>query len=426
MRWGRMMLVGMLIAVVQPAGAQEIFLDGFSGVGSRAMGMGGAFVSVGDDFSGLFWNPAGLARAQRGTVYWEATHGRFENQSQFFGSPSQYELSSTRIGAIGVVIPYPVYQGSLVFAGGFGRNRDFDSGLEIAGYDTAVDFEKVGFSEDTGSLGAWTVGGAVDVAPNLSVGVSLYRWRGSNQFAQTLTLDDVQNAHADTVRLYQRFGAKDNYSAWGMQGGVLYWHPSGFRLGLTVAASTPLKVASDLEDEFEDVFEDGADVYPTQQYADDYKLQHPLTFALGLGYHKGPWTAALDVHYGDLQSVTYEQLPRIILPNVDDFRRQYRDALRLHLGGEYVYRSVALRAGYYRDPVRYIGGGALPNIRIESERDAWTLGVGSKLENAVGLDVAAVFGGYRVLEGNRVDRVKTVRVFASATFWFDVNESDLQ
>ncbi|MBT5832140.1 MAG: hypothetical protein HOH77_18280 [Candidatus Latescibacteria bacterium] len=402
--------------------AQELALDGFAGVGSRAMGMGGAFVSIGDDFSGVFWNPAGLARVERGTVYWEATHGRFENQSQFFGSSSRYESSSTRMGAIGVVVPYPVYQGSLVFAGGFGRNRDFDNGLEISAYDTAVEFGKEGFSEDRGALGAWTLSGAVDIAPNLSLGVSVYRWRGSNQFAQELTLEDVQNAHADTVRLYQRFASKDRYSAWGLQGGLLYWHPTGFRLGLTVAATTPLRIASDLEDEFEDVFDNGSDVYPTERYTDGYRIQHPLTFALGLGYVRGPWTVAGDVHYGDLQSVTYDELPQAIVPNVDDFRRQYRDALRLHLGGEYAFRSVALRAGYYRDPVRYIGGGSVPDVRIESERGAWTVGLGSKLENAVGLDVAAVFGGYRVREGNREDRVQTVRVFASATFWFGVVE----
>ncbi len=32
------------------------------GVGARAMGMGGAFVSVADDASAVFWNPAGLVK----------------------------------------------------------------------------------------------------------------------------------------------------------------------------------------------------------------------------------------------------------------------------------------------------------------------------------------------------------------------------
>jgi hypothetical protein len=322
------------------------------------------------------------------------------------------------------VIPVSVYRGSLVFAGGFGRQKDFDNGLEISGYDSAVGFEKQGFSEDLGALGAWVLSSAVDLAPNVSAGVSVFRWRGSNQFNQELTLGDVKDVHPDTVQLFQRFAADDRYVAWGIEGGLLYWHPSGFRMGLTVRASTPIQVSSDLEDEFEDVFDIGRDIYPTERYADFYEVTYPMTFALGLGFTRGPWTLAGDVLYGDWSALTYERLPQQGVPAVGDFRRQYRDALRLHLGAEAIYRQVAFRTGYYRDPIRYIGGGSVPDIRVESDRDAWTLGLGTRLENTVGLDVAAVFGGYRASEGNRRDRVRTVRIFASATFWFDVTEGE--
>ena len=35
--------------------------QGFGAIGTRAEGMGGAFVAVADDASAVFWNPAGLA-----------------------------------------------------------------------------------------------------------------------------------------------------------------------------------------------------------------------------------------------------------------------------------------------------------------------------------------------------------------------------
>src|SRR3989304_4469026 len=38
------------------AGAQT-----FGGIGTRAEGMGGAFVAVADDASAVYWNPAGIA-----------------------------------------------------------------------------------------------------------------------------------------------------------------------------------------------------------------------------------------------------------------------------------------------------------------------------------------------------------------------------
>lgn len=52
------------------------------GVGARAMGMSGAFVSVADDVSATYWNPAGLPRL---------------NQSQFFVSADPLEEISAVI-----------------------------------------------------------------------------------------------------------------------------------------------------------------------------------------------------------------------------------------------------------------------------------------------------------------------------------------
>lgn len=46
------------------AGGYEVF-----GLGAKAMGMGGAFVGLADDWTATFWNPAGLAQMQGKTEY---------------------------------------------------------------------------------------------------------------------------------------------------------------------------------------------------------------------------------------------------------------------------------------------------------------------------------------------------------------------
>lgn len=66
---GRFLLVvSALAATPAAAGAQQVF----EVVGSRALGMGGAFVAVADDPSAVFWNPAGLASGQPAgaTIEW--------------------------------------------------------------------------------------------------------------------------------------------------------------------------------------------------------------------------------------------------------------------------------------------------------------------------------------------------------------------
>ena len=403
--------------------AQEVALDGFSGIGARAMGMGGAYVTVSDDFSGLFWNPAGLARVQRGSISWGMSHDRYRNESHFFSQSSAFELNSTRFASVGIVYPAQVYRGSLVFAGGFGRNRHFDGGLRIDGYDEIANFEKSGFSEDRGTFGAWTMGVAVDLAPRLSAGVTLFKWRGTNRFMQELTLEDVRQVHVDTVRIFQRFESDDQFSALGVQGGIQYWHPSNFRLGITVSAATPIRVSAELADEFEDTFDDRTDTYPRDAYADRYEIRQPLSLGFGLGWSSAGLTLSGDVHYGNLQEAGYRVVAKNITPYVDDFRQQYRAATRFHLGGEYVLRrsGVAVRGGYFRDPVRYVGGGPVPEIRIETDRDAFSLGFGAELERTLAVDLAAVFGGYKLTEGNREDRVRTVRLLASMRVNFNAD-----
>lgn len=63
----RLVLGSALLLAATSASAQP-----FETIGSRALGMGGAFVAVADDASAAFWNPAGLASGQPAgaTIEW--------------------------------------------------------------------------------------------------------------------------------------------------------------------------------------------------------------------------------------------------------------------------------------------------------------------------------------------------------------------
>ncbi len=62
----------LILGLTFPAQSQEVTKIGTTAakvlsipVGSRALGMGGAFVSVADDATALYWNPSGIARLDR-------------------------------------------------------------------------------------------------------------------------------------------------------------------------------------------------------------------------------------------------------------------------------------------------------------------------------------------------------------------------
>ena len=49
--------------------AQAFAKGGVTGLGARAMGMGGAFVAQADDSSAVYWNPAGLTQLYRPEIH---------------------------------------------------------------------------------------------------------------------------------------------------------------------------------------------------------------------------------------------------------------------------------------------------------------------------------------------------------------------
>ncbi len=91
-RWKPVLALGMLLAACAPAGAQDLQIGGQRrgtasleflkiGVGARAEGMGEAFVSVANDPSAIYWNPAGIASLQRSSL--EASNATFPGDVRF-------------------------------------------------------------------------------------------------------------------------------------------------------------------------------------------------------------------------------------------------------------------------------------------------------------------------------------------------------
>ena len=412
------LVIALLFAL--PASAQEILLDSYQTVGARATGMGGAHLGISDDASALYYNPAGLARVQRPELSSSFVHSRLQNRSEFYGTSASDDIASSRLGGAAAAYPIPVYQGSFVLAVGYAKRANFDQGLRIEGYDAEARFEKNGFSRDRGAVGEFSLGGALDLAVGLSLGVTGFVWEGENTFDQSLTLVDTQDAHGDTVRLFQRFESVDSYRSVGIKGGLLYVHPSGGRIGVTARPPVRVEVTSALADEYVDEYEDALDVYPVEQFTDHYAYDLPWEFGVGAAWSGRGITVAGDVVYSDLRKTAYDVPPTNVAANVDDFGSQYRSGPRVHFGIEYALSSQPLRfrAGYFRDPVRYVGGADVPEIEVQEERQGVTLGASVELQRVLTVDVAGVMNQHRFREGRREDNIRSLRVFATVSYRF--------
>ena len=431
----KILAIALLCVWVRGAVAQEErAIDNFAGVGVRAMGMGGAFVGVADDFTAMYWNPAGLAQMQRREVQVSFLRNSRANDSVFNGTPGRSELTNTRFGSLGFVYPYPVYRGSLVLAAGFSRIKDFDWNLnqksEAEGLNDGRRYQEVSddFFQHEGELGLWGVSAAVDVSPAISLGATLGLVSGedqtTNEFNSTYTYPEDKSVEQENkawpIFVQSRETTTDEYgrSLYAILGTMIRMphDKPRYRLGATFATGSAHKVRyvfrgllGDTEYNLVEYDDETEERFDSEDIRDTYELALPFEFSVGVSAETLPGlTLAGSLHLAEWSQSEYKD------KGADDdssrantsFETQYRDVLRYHLGVEYRVPIVALdiRAGYYTDPIPFVGPRYLkpitgdPPIRIEQDRRFITLGTGLLLDEVVQVDLAYVRGAFKQVE----------------------------
>ncbi|MGI8671021.1 MAG: conjugal transfer protein TraF [Luteitalea sp.] len=99
MRVACRLLLVLAVLVLRPGGASAQAVEG---VGTRALGMGGAFVAVADDASATYWNPAGLATAALFSLVLDTNRAGYDDQPvpDGRGAPSGTRADLRRSGTL--------------------------------------------------------------------------------------------------------------------------------------------------------------------------------------------------------------------------------------------------------------------------------------------------------------------------------------
>jgi long-subunit fatty acid transport protein len=417
---------------------EERAIDNFSGVGVRAMGMGGAFVGVADDFTAIYWNPAGLAQIDHREVQVSFLRNSHANDSKLAGTSASSELSNTRFGSMGAVFPFPVYRGSLVFAAGFNRIKDFDWGLDERGF--SEDLQSDHSFRHEGELALTSLAAAVDVSPSVSLGMTVGFVSGDDKATNEFSWTDSQDLFEEK-RFLARDSFEDEYESafYAALGGMV--RSSGekprFRIGATIATGTTHEISYVFRGASSEVgydlveYDDGSlEEYPREVIRDSYKISLPLELAVGASY--APLDGLLlagSLHFTEWEQSEYEGRDDSQLRAYTSFEKQYRNSTRYHLGVEWQVPTVALdlRAGFYSDPLPFVGPRdpdrlpdpiSNPEIDIEQDRRFITLGAGLRVDEVVQIDMAWVRGSFEQVEGKLREDNSIHRLFASVGYVF--------
>ncbi len=380
---------------------EEVFQRGIEfGIGSRALGMGGAYLGVSDDYSAAYWNPAALSQIRRIEGFATLSHTQRKNDVAFGTLGGIDKAGFTRFNSLGLAYPIPTYRGSLVFSLGYHRVRPYDSNFSFEWFNgTPGDSLNQRWSElEEGSLNNWTLAMGTEVAPNLSVGVALNAWSGKNDYQFSFVEKDVLDFY-----FLDEFRHDDNvlseYSGWNAKLAAMY-HPSSLlRLGVTLGTPTTFKVKDSWQVNEETTFEADNGGLDRDTFSENgeftYKIRSPFSLAAGGAVNVAFWLFSGSAELNDWSQIRYTTEPPIDGLSKseanDDLARNYRETVRLRLGSEFTipFIDLQVRAGVFRDPSPLAG---LPK---DADREFYTAGLGIFLDKQVRLDLAVVTGEWR-------------------------------
>lgn len=401
-------ILGIALFAAAASAQEEVFQRGIEfGVGARALGMGGAYIGVSDDYSATYWNPAALTQIRRmegfGTMSYTQFNDEVASSSLTFTDKDSY----TRFNSIGFAYPIPTYRGSLVLSLGYNRVRPYDSNFGFSWFNsTPGDSVAQRWSEvEEGGLNNWSAAIATEVAPNFSVGAAFNLWDGKNEYQFSFIERDDANLYTfDDFRSDESI--QSDYSGYNFKLAAMF-HPSSLlRLGATFSTPVTLKV----EEQWR-VYEETNDDDGGQGTYDDggrfsYKISSPLTIGGGASVNIANLLLAGSVEYNDWSDVRYKTEPPVDGLSTseanDRIRRQYRETLRLHLGAEFTIPLVNLqvRGGYLYDPTilsqeAFQEFYNLNDVPEEANREFFTAGLGIFLDKQVRLDLAVMTGEWQ-------------------------------
>jgi len=199
--------IALLLCLTSAALAQGSGME--LGVGARAMAFANNHTAAANDLSAVYWNPAALAFLQVREVQVSFDAMRIGAASVLSGSgvsiPPKAKLSDNRdrirLSGIGAMTAIPTVQGGLTLAASFDRPYIFDD-FTVYTYKAGDETMKLSGGGD-GDLNKWNFAFGIQVAPKISVGLTMSIVSGSEEsYTFIKKTSDFPNYDKDTDDVY--------------------------------------------------------------------------------------------------------------------------------------------------------------------------------------------------------------------------------
>jgi len=451
LRW---ILILILPVFLQAQTASEIvnLFEQEEGFGVRAAAMGNAYRSVADDYSAIYWNPAGLAQVTDFHISGSIMHRNFGNDVQYLNNAMDDSRTYTKFQNIGLAYPFPVARGSFVIALGYQKINHLDGfadfgafspmsnglvldygGGETYAFDRNVEQKYNTFRD--GSMDQWSFGAAVDLSPNFSAGLALNFYGGSSTYLLEYEQTDVNNLYTldnglDFHRYEYRQRIISDYSGFEAKlGGLFYLTPS-LKLGTSI--SFPFSITIDEQYSESDAITYDDPTIPVDEYdlgsgEFDYLVDLPFQFSSGISYEGRMFTLSGSIDYRDWSQMKFDVPSNRDADDYDTLltqnrvlREDYRPVLSYAVGGEIKAgdTGLILRGGY-----RYLPSPE-KNQSSDFDKKFYSFGIGYRVDYKTMINFAYVNGQWSRNSSDFVYLAEPVRQdISTSTYMFGLNFS---
>lgn len=317
--------------------------------GSRPMALAGAYAAVSKDVHALIYNPAALVGVVGTQVDLGFQHRRSTLENTFYGSLSQVNASNTTLDDLAFAYSVPTVRGRLVIAGGI-----------YQAYSSEINILNRGFNEDTstdddyllqqnGSTYSYNLGGAVDLAPKLSVGANLFFLHGRVNALTQFSYAFVPPPPATPRDLESETLVDDavvDINGVGAVVGFLYQPVRAINIGVAVGTPTPIYLRGDAVQSDALYFSSPPDSFITQAFVIDSDYKLPFYAELGAAFSSGPLLLSGEVEYWNWEEA--EINGRQIKDG--NLRTIFKNVVNYRVGGELTLGVLSLRGGYAYTP----------------------------------------------------------------------------
>ncbi len=340
----------------------------FMGSGARALGMGGAFISIADDASSITWNPSGIAQLIKPEI---SFCGIFKTESWDPGPENEalywygYSYKHFIIDYASAVFPISIGGARIVFS------FAYHSMLEryYQNEDTfQLDWGQVyHFEKLSNPFIALTPAMGFNIGP-FSLGASFDFWKFGPKYRWYEEIDSIG------INYTYEYKESNNPSSIGINLGALFTSPM-FRFGGTIKLPHKLKQKIKWEEKWT------GDIQYSERGEDDgTELGFPIMFGFGGSIILGNiFTIALDYEIRPYSKMTFN--------GVTD--TSVYDCNQLRVGAELMLNiekmAIPFRIGYMTDPRTY------EDMNGQVVGHTFTSGFGLVIDR-ISFDIAGSFG----------------------------------